>query len=900
MHRKILGRLRSSISGWRNRWASAPEFWKAKLWHILAWPLLAIVVAVIGWHFLFMWLASERVEQEQRALYDAQALADGYARQVVLAVGMVEQAARIVQYQWQVTGGKVHLGYEDEQGLFEYPSRLVVAVIDGQGKLVTSTAAHALGPRAASAVLARVSLGLPVNFLLEELQPGDPASAHRLLFSRELTDQDGRFAGAVVVAVDPAYFTATYNDAVAMRYGMLAIVGDDARARALRLDNQGVTIRHPAFLHAPHLNRNAGTALASGRAWFADRRDRIVGWEHLDRYGVSALVGFDYDNVLAPYFQLRKAWISSATAATVALVLFTLVALGNAIRLARRNYELELIRSTYRRATEASNEGFYMLSPERENGVIEDFEIIDCNARAAELVARSQQDLIGKKVTDLYSGAVLQVRLDSLRRAMQSGYEKITLERPGPDFPARWVDLKLMRYGDNLAVSARDVTEERAHADELVRRSNEDPLTHLPNRYWIERHLSEAIARARRDKSRFAVLFLDLDGFKSINDTWGHAAGDELLCTAAHRLKEAVRPHDCVTRFGGDEFVVMLEGIAEGYHAAHVCERILRAFRQSIRLSYGEYVIGVSIGISMYPVDGTEPRTLLQNADVAMYSAKTSERGRFRFFDAKFHVELKERLERIRELRHALEHDQFVMHYEPRVRVAGGTITSFEALVRWVHPVRGLVPPVEFIPLVEETGLILQLGELVIDKVCAQLAQWRQHSNELVPVSVNISPRQVNETKVADILRRALERHGVPPRLLEVELTESSVMNETAPVLDAIRAIQRAGMKVLLDDFGTGYSSLSQLYKLNFDGLKIDRAFVLQLGKSEGGAVIINAIITMARALGMRVIAEGVESLEQLQMLRSLGCDEIQGYLVSKATPPEEIQPVDRHFVEAD
>ena len=240
------------------------------------------------------------------------------------------------------------------------------------------------------------------------------------------------------------------------------------------------------------------------------------------------------------------------------------------------------------------------------------------------------------------------------------------------------------------------------------------------------------------------------------------------------------------------------------------------------------------------------------------------------------------------------------MYYEPRVNLADGSLSSLEALVRWKHPVRGMVPPAEFVPLAEETGLVLKLGELVIDKVCAQLAQWARKGGALVPVSVNISPRQFNDTDVALTLRRALERHAVDPGLIEVELTESSVMNETASVLDAIRAIRQAGIKVLRDDFGTGYSSLSQLYKLSFDGLKIDRAFIVQLGKTEGGAVIVRAIVTMARALAMRVVAEGVETMEQVDMLRSLDCDEIQGYLISKAMPPAASQPVARNFVMAE
>jgi diguanylate cyclase (GGDEF)-like protein len=899
MYRRLLAYLRTRVAAARHARDGAPALWRQHLWRLLAWPLGAMVVLGLGWFFLFQRLETERSELELKTLQSARTLANGYAGQIQRAVDTIEQTVRFVKYDWETRQGAVHLGYADEHGLFLDASRLLVAIVDGEGRVLTSTAPTTMSPGAVAYILPRVRSGMPVNFFVDEVPvEGRSGRKHRLLFAWELSDHDGRFAAAVVVAVDPAYFTMGDADAVFRQDGLLAIVGDDGRTRALRSEGPAGTVRAPAFVHAPPLRLSSGSELVDGAAWFGDGRPRYVGWEHVDRRGVNAVVGLDQEAALAPWAAMRDAWTGSAWAGTATVLLFTVLAMSNSLRLARRDRDLRVIRDTYRLATEASNEGFYMLRPQwDEHGAVTDFEVIDCNRRAAELVARDRRDLIGKKVTELYQGETLETRMDSLRRAIESGYNEVTLGRPQESFPAKWVTLKMFRYGDNLAVSARDVTEERAHEEELLRRSNEDPLTRLPNRYWVEGHLRDAIARAEKEGTMFALLFIDLDGFKAINDTWGHAAGDELLCTAAHRLKEAVRPHDCVTRFGGDEFVIVLENIADAFDAAQASERIQRAFRRSIRLSYGEYVVGTSIGISLFPTDGKEPRALLQNADVAMYSAKMNERGSYHFFDGKFHDQLKARLERIRELRHALAADQFVMYYEPRVNLADGSITSLEALVRWVHPTRGVVAPAEFVPLVEETGLVLKLGDLVIDKVCAQLARWAKNGDKLVPVSINISPRQFNDTDVAQTLRRALEHHAVDPRLIEVELTESSVMNETASVVSAIEAIRQAGIKVLLDDFGTGYSSLSQLYKLNFDGLKIDRAFIVQLGKTEGGIVIVRAIVTMARALAMRVVAEGVETMEQVDMLRALDCDEIQGWLISKAKPPGASQPVARNFV---
>jgi EAL domain-containing protein (putative c-di-GMP-specific phosphodiesterase class I) len=275
-----------------------------------------------------------------------------------------------------------------------------------------------------------------------------------------------------------------------------------------------------------------------------------------------------------------------------------------------------------------------------------------------------------------------------------------------------------------------------------------------------------------------------------------------------------------------------------------------------------------------------------------MYSVKTSGKGSYRFFEPHFHEALRERLEREFELRHAIAHDQFVMYYQPRVDISTGTTASMEALVRWAHPTRGMLAPGDFVPLAEETGLILGLGELVIDKVCAQLAYWAKRNQDMVPVSINVSPRQFNEVNIADIFARALARHAIEPRLVEIEVTESSMMGENHEVSKALHALQQMGIKLSIDDFGTGYSSLSQLQQMDFDVLKVDQAFTAKIEKTEQGKVFFTAIVTMAHALGMRVVAEGVENLEQIKILKSLHCDEIQGFYISKPLPASDAQPI--------
>jgi EAL domain-containing protein (putative c-di-GMP-specific phosphodiesterase class I) len=303
-------------------------------------------------------------------------------------------------------------------------------------------------------------------------------------------------------------------------------------------------------------------------------------------------------------------------------------------------------------------------------------------------------------------------------------------------------------------------------------------------------------------------------------------------------------------------------------------------------------VVGTSIGIAMFPTDGDDAATLLEKADIAMYSVKTGGKSGYQFYEAKFYHALRDRLDRETELRRAIVRDELLMMYQPRVDILSGLTLSMEALVRWQHPARGLLEPGEFIPLAEETGLIVDLGALVIDKVCAQIARWSEAGGALVPVSINVSPQQFSNTDVGSVLASALARHKVAPEMIELEITESSVMDQDATVSRTLSLLQKQGIKILVDDFGTGYSSLSQLHRLDFDVLKVDQAFTANIETSAEGMVFFTAIVTMAHALGMRVVAEGVENLAQVKLLRTLQCDEVQGFYISRPLPPGDVQPV--------
>jgi diguanylate cyclase (GGDEF)-like protein len=398
--------------------------------------------------------------------------------------------------------------------------------------------------------------------------------------------------------------------------------------------------------------------------------------------------------------------------------------------------------------------------------------------------------------------------------------------------------------------------------------------------------MPQSVAAAKAAGHMLALLFFDLDDFKNVNNTLGHAAGDDLLRLTAMRLRSALRPGDHAVRLGGDEFTVILEQVDGAEQVAKVTERVIAALREPFVLSDGSrHTVHASIGISMFPADGDDADTLLKHADIAMYAVKASGKGQYHFYKPALSASLMQRLALEQALREAVDGDQFVLHYQPRVDTVTGALCSMEALVRWQHPQRGLVGPMEFIEVAEAMGLIQALGQQVADKVCVQLRAWEAQGLRPVPVSINVSAEQFNHGDVPGMIASCIARHGIPPALLEVELTESCMLVADRPVADELAAIKALGVKLLVDDFGTGYSSLSQLQQLDLDVLKVDRAFTAQLCRGREGVAFFRAIVSMAHVLGMSVVAEGVETLEELQILADMGCDEVQGYYISRPLP---------------
>jgi len=434
----------------------------------------------------------------------------------------------------------------------------------------------------------------------------------------------------------------------------------------------------------------------------------------------------------------------------------------------------------------------------------------------------------------------------------------------------------------------RDVSAAQALAEQIVHLAEHDALTGLPNRVLLNDRLNHAIAAASRNSSMMAVLFFDLDGFKHINDSLGHSIGDKLLISVADRLRDCIRTPDTVSRQGGDEFVVLLRDIRHADDAANTANRMLKGVMASHSVDGRELHVTASIGISVYPDDGCNAESLIKNADVAMYQAKESGCRSYRFFKPEMNVKAVERQSLEHDLRSALDKKELMLHYQPIVNLKSGTITGAEALLRWTQPRRGSVPPAMFIPVAEDSGLILPIGAWVLRDACTQGKAWADAGLSPLTISVNVSALQIRSDNFLANLLAVLDETGLNPGSLNIEMTESGLMERAKFGSAILTSLRDKGIQVSVDDFGTGYSSLSYLRKLPIDTLKIDQSFVRQISTTPDDTTIVSAIISMGRSLRLKVVAEGVESVEDVAFLKKQECDEAQGYYFSRPIPADE------------
>jgi diguanylate cyclase (GGDEF)-like protein len=518
--------------------------------------------------------------------------------------------------------------------------------------------------------------------------------------------------------------------------------------------------------------------------------------------------------------------------------------------------------------------------------------LVMCNTRYVELY-RIPPDLArpGCGLVDLLRARIAsgtwdgdpQEYVDKVRRVLKGGKSASWLS----DLPdGRTVSVLINPLpGGGWVTTHEDVTERRVAEMRIAHMARHDGLTNLANREYLRERLTEAIARLGHGE-RLAALYLDLDQFKGINDTLGHSVGDELLKAVADRLKAVVGEHDIVARIGGDEFVIVHASGAGRDDAASMAGRVRAAIAEPFHLSGHVVATEASIGISFAPDHAREPNDLLKHADIALYRAKSERRGSWQFFEPEMDERIKTRHALERDLREALVNGEFEVHYQPVVNVRTQRISGCEALIRWHHPAHGLVPNADFISIAEEMGLIIPIGEWVIREACAEAALWPSD----VKVAVNLSPVQLRSPKLLQVVVVALAAAGIEPSRMELEITETALMHNTAATLSALHRLREIGISISMDDFGTGYSSLSNLRSFPFDKIKIDQCFIRGLPSEDDSAAIVRAVVGLARSLKMITTAEGVETVEQAEQIKLLGCDEIQGYYYSRALPAIEVR----------
>ena len=510
-----------------------------------------------------------------------------------------------------------------------------------------------------------------------------------------------------------------------------------------------------------------------------------------------------------------------------------------------------------------------------------DGEIVDCNGTFASMLGYDRAELIGNKIALLHERPLERAEVEQMLQQAKT-VNSVETELRRKTGGSLFVLQNLTLVGDRIHMTVADISDRKRAEEQIEFHAYHDVLTHLPNRRLFSDRLSQNLTHARRTGKSLAVMFVDLDHFKSINDTLGHTAGDELLLEMARRLRGCVREDDTVARLGGDEFTIVLSELRHPEDAVTVAEKIIKAVQKPMTIGATPIDVSASIGIALYPVDGNDAESLLRNADSAMYRAKESGRNTYQLCTDEMKGRALQRLSLEAKLRRAVQDQQLVLHYQPQISLSDGKVIGAEALLRWNDPDRGMVYPSSFIPVAEESRLIVPIGEWVLMTACTQMREWRDRGLGLPRVSINLSPRQFQQQDLVDTVRRALEETHLEAKALEIEITEGTAMANAEASIETLHALRELGCCISIDDFGTGYSSLNYLKRFPITGVKVDSAFVRDLTRNEGDAAIVSAVIAIARSLKLRVTAEGVETEEQVAFLRKRKCDAAQGYYFSR------------------
>ena len=702
--------------------------------------------------------------------------------------------------------------------------------------------------------------------------------------ARKITGDNGELLGIVIGTIQLSHFEDFFSQVSVDRFSSISLLRDDG-VLLVRYPRNEKKIGE-VLPRGPELLKNSQSATIRGLSR-VDGKDRLLSFRRVPHFPLNVSLGIDSDTALADWREQTK--LLAAAGLASALIFFGVIVL--IIRQLSRehanaNRRLALEKQRLDFAVDNMTQGLLVFDA-RERIVVRNQRYLDMfnlSPRVVKPGMTFRELMAYRKRLGSFTGDVDEYctaytnanRLGEVRRSFAVATDGRSIQIVNqPLADGGWV------------ATLEDITEQKRAEEKIAHLAHYDALTDLPNRALFREKL-EGMLNELAPGANLAVLYLDLDQFKDINDTLGHPAGDELLSVVSGRLRAVVRTGDIVARLGGDEFAIIQAAVMHSSDVVELAERVRDAIRKPMMIDDHELAVDTSIGIALAPRDGAEPDQLLKHADLALYGVKAAGRGAYRFFESAMDERANARRTLETDLRQAIEQRQLEVYYQPLVTVQDGTISGFEALLRWQHPTRGAISPAEFVPIAEESGLIHRIGEWVLRTACAEAAKWPADTS----VSVNVSPVQFRNEGLALTIASALADSGLAARRLELEITEAVLMRDDETSLTILKQLQQLGVRIALDDFGTGYSSLSYLQRFPFDKIKIDRCFIEDIATPGGSLSIVQAIVALARARNMTTTAEGVETPAQLDMLRACGCTELQGYLVCRPQPSSEIARV--------
>jgi diguanylate cyclase (GGDEF)-like protein/PAS domain S-box-containing protein len=850
-------------------------------------PAFAVLLLIFIWSWCLHVIRVEGAAIEKKTSDSAYELVETYEAQMIRNLGSIKQTLGTVKYAYEASASPATLTLLRERGLLPPSILFNVSIFDNHGNPVAGTSLVPLPPiskqpyflehlanDARVPIVQRVALG-----------PEDV----RVLFSRRLNTKNGGFIGVVQISVDPAYFTSGYEAARLGKKGVLGLLNDDG-VFLVRRTGDVTSVDGVAHPIAAISQLEKTSVVLETHEW--DGEQRYAGVRPLFGFPLSVLVGLSKAERFEEFKSRERNYLFWAALASLFLALVASILSRYAWELSESRRRTRKDQETYYAASEASMDAVFVLrSVFDRSGEIIDFTLESVNNRAAALFRLPKETMLGRKLSQVVPKVHENSMFKDLVEVAKTGEtHELEWKNDLPMLRAVWLHRQVVRVEDGVIVIMRDISERKQAEARIVHMAHHDSLTGLPNRTLLEDRIQQAILQAQRSGHSVMVAFVDLDNFKFINDCLGHAIGDELLKAIAKRIRQNLRQTDTIVRLGGDEFVIVLSGQqAHSDVLASTFHKIRTTIADPIFLAENKIEVTASMGVAVYPEDGVDSATLLMHADAAMYQAKAHGRNNCQFFTDELDHRIREKMALQDGLRVALARDEFLLLYQPQVELHLGRIVGVEALIRWRHPVRGVVSTQEFIALAEETGLIGPIGEWVLRTACRQNKAWQDAGLPALTIAVNVSARQFKDNSLLTQVDLALKESGLESRYLCIEVTESMLMQNPSRAIATMEKLQAMGVSLSIDDFGTGYSNLSALKSFPITTLKLDQSFIRTVPSNLDDCAIAKTVISLGRQMDMHILAEGIETEGQLAFLRENGCHEGQGYLLCPPSTAEEV-----------